>query len=153
MTKRNGNLASLEQSSQARAVNLRKWRAQRLHEETLPSGLEVVLRDVDLPSVMLEGDIPNTLLDSITSQEFQALNDEEAGKKVLGNNKDFNELMRQVIKAALVEPAIGETADETHILYSELSFADKMFIFNFANREAEQLRPFREGEAEPPETA
>jgi len=56
---------------------------------------------------------------------------------------DFNTLLFELIKASLVEPAIGDKADEAHILYSELTFEDKMFVFNFMNREAQSLRPFR----------
>jgi hypothetical protein len=135
-------------------LSLRKWRQQRLHDETLPSGLPVLLRDVDLASIFIDGHIPNTLIDLAISGELQNMTEEEAGKKLLeGDTGDFNMLLRQVVKAALVEPAIGEKADDLHILFEELSFEDKMFIFNFANREADQIRPFREGETEPGDVA
>jgi hypothetical protein len=153
MTKSSGKLKSLDQSQQARAMNLRKWREQRLHEEELPSGLHVLLRDVDLASVMLEGNISNTLTDLITSDGFQSLSEEEAGKKLLDDKESFSNLLKQVVTAALAEPTIGQEADDKHIMYSELTFNDKMFIFNYANREAEQMRPFREGDKEPDPSA
>src|SRR3990172_1607756 len=99
MTKKNGT-DHMMQAQQARAQNLKRWREQRLHEETLPSGLEVLLRDVDLASVAIEGNIPNTLIDLIISEDLQKLSEEEAGKQVMsGNMTDFNALLRHLIKA------------------------------------------------------
>ena len=43
----------------------------------------------------------------------------------------------------------GEMADEQHITLAELPQADKMEIFNWANREAASARPFREEQAQP----
>lgn len=152
MSKKNGSKAlnGLTQLKQARADNLKKWRASRLHEMTMPSGLDVVIRDVDIASVVFEGNIPNTLMDVIGNDEFQALSEEEAGKKLLGEHKnDFNALMRQLISASLVEPAIGDASDDSHILYGELSFEDKMHIFNFLNRDVQAVRSFRDESTKP----
>jgi hypothetical protein len=154
MAKDNGNLQSLKQSQRAKRSSVAEWRASRLHEETLPSGLPVVLRDVDLASIFVDGDIPNTMIDLITSPELEGMSNEEVGKKFISeDSSNFNTLLKALAKAALAEPQIGETADNTHILYSELSFEDKMFIFNFTNRDANAVRPFREGTAEPAKTA
>ena len=136
---------SMMQAQQARAQNLQKWRASRLHETTLPSGLDVVLRDVDIASIVIEGNIPNTLIDVISAPEFQQMGEQEAGTKLMTDHKsDFNMLMKELVTAGLVEPAIGDQADEKHILYSELTFEDKMHIFNFMNREAQGVRSFRD---------
>lgn len=146
------NLDRMMQSKQARAQNLKKWRESRLHEETLPSGLAVLIRDVDLASIVIEGSIPNTLIDVITKDDFQKLSEEEAGLKLMAEHKtEFNTLLYELIKASLVEPAIGDKADDQHILYSEISFEDKMFIFNLLNREAQSLRPFRDESQKPGE--
>ena len=149
MAKNNGT-ASLNQAVQAQRMNLAQWRAARLHDLTLPSGLPVRVRDVDVTDLALLGEIPNTLLDVLGQAETQALSEDEIGKKMLGDNKnDFAAMLAAIVKAALVEPAIGEKADDEHILLAELSFADKMEIFNFINRDANAVRPFREGIAEP----
>lgn len=153
MAKNNGT-DSLNQSVQAKRVSLAEWRAKRLHEETLPSGLPVVLRDVDLASIFVDGNIPNTMIDLITSPEVEGLSNEEVGKKFLTEDStNFNTLLKTLTTAAMVEPAIADHADETHIEYSELSFDDKMFIFNFVNRDANTVRPFREGTVEPVEAS
>jgi hypothetical protein len=144
MTKKNGT-DHMMQAQQARAQNLKRWREQRLHEETLPSGLEVLLRDVDLASVAIEGNISNTLIDLIISEDFQKLSEEEAGKQVMsGNMTDFNALLMQLIKASLVDPLIGDVPDNKHILYSELTFDDRIYIFNFLSRDAQKVRSFRD---------
>jgi len=154
MSKRNGKNEAMEQSQNARAEQLKKWRMSGLHEATLPSGLDVTLRDVDIQSILIEGDIPNTLVDLIGSEEFQGLSEEERTKKfLLEHRSDFNVLMRQIVRGSLVEPKIGETADDEHILYGELTFNDKMFIFNYLNREATAVRSFRGELEEPDQTA
>jgi hypothetical protein len=154
MTKKNGRVASFEQGQLAKRVNLAEWRAGRLHELTLPSGLDVKVRDVDMTDLVLTGAIPNTLVELLGNEETQKLSEEEVGKKMLGENKtDFATLISVLVKAALVEPAIGDVPDDTHIMLDELSFADKMEIFNFVNRDASAVRPFREGSAEPAEAA
>ena len=153
MSKNNG-ADHLKQSQHAKRVNLAEWRSRRLHELELPSGLPVMVRDVDMTDLVLTGAIPNTLIELLGDTDTQKLSEEEVGKKMLAENKsDFATLLTVIVKAALVEPAIGDTPDETHIMLDELSFADKMEIFNFINREASAVRPFREGTAEPAETA
>lgn len=147
MTRKNGarDLDQMKQSAQDRTLNLKKWREQRLHQETLPSGLQVVLRDVDLAGVMLEGNIPNTLIDLISSEEFQSLSEEDAGKRVLGGDmQGFNVMLRKLVEAAFVEPIVSDVADDKHILYSELSLEDKLFVFNFLSRDAQKVRSFRD---------
>lgn len=144
MSKDNG-IGRMKQSQQDRMLNLKKWREKRLHEETLPSGLQVILRDVDLSSVMLEGNIPNTLIEMISSEEFQKLEAEEAGKRVMGSDaQGLNVLLRKLVEAAFVEPLIGDVADDKHVLYSELTLDDKLFIFTFLNRDAAAVRSFRD---------
>lgn len=144
MSKNNG-LSNVKQSEQARMQQLRKWREKKLHETTLPSGLDVVLRDVDLSDVVLDGSISNTLIDLITSQEFQQLSDEEAAKKIMSSDsQSFAVFLQKIVERGMVEPAIGEKADDTHILYSELTLEDKLHVFNVLSRDAQAVRSFRD---------
>lgn len=149
MSKKNGTDA-LSQSVLAKRVDLAKWRAQRLHDLELPSGLVVKLRDVDMTDLVLTGAIPNTLVELLGDSVTQQLSEEEVGKKLLSENKsDFAVLLSVIVKAALLEPMIADQPDDTHITLDELSFADKMAIFNFINREAQGVHSFREGSTEP----
>jgi hypothetical protein len=143
-------LLSLKQSAQDKRVNLAEWRARRLQELDLPSGLHVKVRDVSLTDLALTGRIPNTLMDVIA----QANGDEaKTQAAVMDNAAEFGKMLDVMTKACLVEPAIGDVADAEHILLEEIPSEDKLFLFNHLNREAEQMRSFREGEAEPAQVA
>lgn len=139
-------LSSLKQSEQYKRVNLAEWRAKRMQELDLPSGLHVKVRDVSLTDLALTGRIPNTLMDVIV----QANGDEaKTQAAVMDNAAEFGKMLDVMTKACLVEPAIADVADAEHILLEEIPSEDKLFLFNHLNREAEQMRSFREGEAEP----
>ena len=55
---------------------------------------------------------------------------------------DYAALVNVVAAAALVEPAVAEVADETHITLDELPFEDRLFIFNWAQGGAAALATF-----------
>jgi len=148
MTKRNGSLARLEQSEQAKAENLAKWRSQKLHEITLPSGLDVVLRDVTMTDLLFTGKLPESMLDMAQAAAENGRTDIDL-KALAKNGKDLKFLINELVLLCIVEPQIAETPDESHIGLDELGGEDKMFIFNWANREVEQVRSFREGENKP----
>jgi len=142
----------IDQSQAAKRKNLAEWRASRLHEiDDLPSGLPIVVRDVGLQDlVMMDGvEIPNTLLDMMFENDQKqakgaddALNDSEVVLNMMRSKAEFNQMLNEMVRACLVEPQIGETADDEHVTLDEFSFADKMHIFNFLNREAAAVRPF-----------
>jgi hypothetical protein len=141
-------LDSLNQSNNARRVNLAAWRARRLHDLELPSGLDVTVRDVSMTDLLFTGKLPAAMLDFAqdASQNGSASVDL---KEMAKNGADFKALMDEIVRLCLVEPPIGDVEDDEHITLAELSGDDKMFIFNWANREVEQVRSFREGEAQP----
>ena len=140
--------ASMDQSNAAKAQNLAIWRASRLHEVNLPSGLTVKLRDVSMTDLLFTGKLPESMLD-IAQQAGDGGASSVDLKQLAKSGQDFAGLMNEIVRLCLVEPKIGDVADDTHITLDELNGDDKMFIFNWANREVEQIRPFRQGEAEP----
>jgi len=124
--------------------SLAEWRMSRLHEAELPSGLPVTLRDVTMTDLMLTGKLPPAFLD-LAEQAAQNGNGSVDIKALAKNMGTFAEVLDTMVTLALVEPKIGTVADEQHITLAELSNDDKMFIFNWANREVSQLQSFREG--------
>lgn len=124
--------------------SLADWRASRLHETTLPSGLPVTLRDVTMTDLMLTGKLPPAFLD-LAEDAAKKGQGEVNLKDFMGNVGAFGEVLNALVTLALVDPKIGATADDEHITLAELSNDDKMFIFNWANREVSQLQTFREG--------
>jgi len=138
----------LERLMQSQKAKLAQWRASRRHEETLPSGLEVLLRDASMTDLLFTGKLPASMLDMAQSAADRG-NTAIDLKSLATNGKDFKLLIDELVLLCLVEPKIAETPDDEHIGLNELSGEDRMFIFNWVNREVEQVRPFREGENEP----
>lgn len=145
-------LDNLNQSEASKRVTLAEWRASRRHELTLPSGLVVVVRDVDMTDLFVTGMLPDSVIDLANSSSEsgkEELELEEVLALVKKNGKDFADMMDAFVQAALVEPKVGETADDEHITLAELPMGDKTAIMQFVNRGAEQMRPFRPETGEP----
>ena len=132
----------------AKATRLAAWRQRQMQELTLPSGLKVKLRKITMTDMMLTGKLPNSIVhlaDAASKNGARALDLEAVAK----NAAEFTELLDLLVRQALVEPALGETADDEHVTLAEISSDDKMAIFEFLNGGAGESRPFREGEDEP----
>jgi len=152
MSKNNGNskMSSLKQAEQAKRVNLAAWRASRLKDLELPSGLLVKLRDVTMTDLMLTGKLPDSIMSLIT-ETAKAGELEFDLEMITKNTREWNEMLITLLELSMVEPQIGDVADDEHILLTEIPGDDKLFIFNYLNRGAEALQPFREGEEQPVE--
>lgn len=117
-------------------MNLQQWRENNIKPLTLPSGLDVKVREVKLLDLAFNGNIPVTLNGMLES----LLNKPEVKADELAK---FGELVNMVVKAAMIEPAVADVADDTHVAVQELPAEDRLHIFNWANREATQLTQFR----------
>ena len=124
--------------------SLADWRASRLHEETLPSGLTVTLRDVTMTDLMLTGKLPPAFVDMAQKQAETGGTSMDL-KDLMQNAAQFTEMLNALVELALVAPKIGAVSDDEHITLAELPNDDKMHIFNWVNREVTQLTSFREG--------
>lgn len=141
---------NMKQAEAAKRSNLADWWASQFTELDLPSGLHVTVRDIDIEDLLANGSLPNTLISIFP--EFQGMDEEEATKKMVEEHPEsFADLMNAVVQSCLVEPQIGETRDiEKGILtLADIRGRDKMFLFEWANREVKQVTPFRAGEDEP----
>lgn len=147
----NDDLTRVKQSQAAKRKSLAEWRASRqMKIEDMPSGMPgVIVRDVALLDLALSGKLPNTLLDLVLNTEGNMKLEEIIPE----NTSEFGDLLDALLTAALVEPKIGETADDEHITLDEIPGEDKIHIFYLLNREAEVLRPFRGEEGEPAQAA
>jgi len=132
--------AALEQSKQAKREQLAAWRASRTQELSLPSGLTVSVRDASIMDLVINGNIPETLMGSIMNQVG---NGEQVDLSMFSSDNEFGKLINEMVKICVVDPPIADVADEDHLALSELSGDDKMAIFNHANREVEQVKTFR----------
>ena len=142
------DLESLEQSKVAKRFALAQWRAGQRHEMDLQSGLPVILKDATLTDLAFSGRIPETLMAQILSQAEKKQG--AVDLKDFSAFKDFGMLMDELVRACLIDPPIADKPDVDHLTLAELSNTDKMFVFNWANREVSAIAaPFRGGQAQP----
>lgn len=122
-------------------MDLQEWRAQRAQGEdaTLPSGLEVQLRRVDVLDLAARGEIPQVL------QALMADSLKTGGK--MTSDVDLGEVskMLDVVAGAALAGPVG-------LDVAELPFLDKMAIFQWAAEGAAKLQPFRRAQAQPVES-
>lgn len=142
------NTKSLEQSQAAKRMNLADWRASRLHELTLPSGLTVTVRDVTMTDLLLTGKLPASFVDMASDAAQNGASNFDL-KQLAENGAEFKSMLDALVSIALVAPEIGTMADDTHITLDELPNDDKMAIFNHVNREVTALQSFRERQDKP----
>lgn len=141
-------LNRLKQAQAARRETLAQFRAKQIQELPLPSGTVVFLKDVTMTDLMLTGKLPDIMLDIAQEANESGKNSMDL-KKISQNGAEFKELLNVLARLCVVEPPIADVGDDEHLGIDELSGDDKMAIFNFINREVEQLKSFREGETEP----
>lgn len=146
----------LKQSELAKHVNLAEWRAGQFHPLDLPSGLKVIVRDVDMTDLLLTGLMPPSIIDmaeKAAEAEKAEVDLQEIGSQVMSENReDFLSFLNAITRASLAYPAVVDDVAETdddHIALSEIKMVDKTAIMEWVNRGAEQIRPFRDGEDEP----
>ena len=144
----NEQLNRLKQAQAARRETLAQFRANQIKELPLPSGTVVFVKDVTMTDLMLTGKLPDSLLD--VSQQAVSQGKENVDLKAISRNgAEFKVMLDTLARLCIVEPPIADVGDDDHLGIDEISSDDKMAIFNWVNREVEQLKPFREGEAEP----
>lgn len=131
---------NIEKSQRARRENLAVWRANRNHELTLPSGLVVLVRDASVMDLVINGNIPQTLMGMIVDA---ANSDGKVDLSKFSSDNGFGALLTEITKMCVVDPPLADIGDDDHIGLDEISGADRMAIFQHANREVEQVKSFR----------
>lgn len=121
-------------------MNLNEWRARREQGEDaqLPSGLTVQLRQVSMLDLAAKGQIPPTLRPQIDALMGSG---GKLDKMSLEAVNKFVGVVDLVVSACLAGPD-GLTVDE-------LTYQDKIAVFNWANEMSGRLQPFRRQDAEP----
>lgn len=137
--------ARMAQSRKDKFMDLQAWRASRKTTKTLPSGLEVILKRVSLLDLAMNGDIPNTMAGMVDDMIDQTKTVEVKATDF----KEYGDVINLVVKACVLEPAVADESDETHLGLREMPMEDRLEIFDWANEGVEQLHPFRAGEKEP----
>ena len=147
-------LQAMEQARLARREMLAMFRENSYHEITLQtSGLTVFVRDASVTDLMLLGRLPQSLLGILTAEVDKAQGGQvQAGVDLnqFAGSADFGALVDGVVRACMVEPPVADVADDEHLGINEISAADRMQIFTWANREvAQNADTFRKTGNEP----
>lgn len=121
---------------------------------TLPSGLAVRAKRVDLQVMLAQGTIPNPLIEVVSEalERGQQMDPKElVGDKVnLDKVAEMYELVNSVVVASVVEPRISsvpedpEDRDDDQLYVDEVEDEDKMFIFQWAGGGTDDVATFRE---------
>ncbi len=142
------NFDAMNKAQNAKQINLAEWRASQLHELLLPSGLTITLKDITMTELMLSGQLPGSIL--AVAEEVKANGQQSIDlKQIAKNGAEFGAMLNMIVKLSLIWPKLGDVPDDETATLDDFSGDDKMAIFNFINREVEQLKSFREGEDKP----
>ena len=119
-----------------------EWR--RLREEgepvELPSKHVACLRPISLLLLLERGKVPDTLSGMVSQLILKG------GKPAatLETYQDFAELISWVCHIAFIEPRIvDDPQEDNEISIDDVGFEDRVFVFNWAQKEVQYLMPFR----------
>lgn len=121
-------------------MNLQEWREKQRQGEAfeLPSGLVVRLRRVGLLDLLSQGSVPAPLV-GMVQMLIEKANHQLGAEQF----PQFAQSIDLVVKAAMVDPPVADAPGEGVLGIGELSIADRLAVFAWANAPAEELRPFR----------
>jgi hypothetical protein len=145
----------LERAKAQRRENIAKFRAEHVKEmpDPLPdSGLRIFLRDASMMDLVFSGRLPEALLDVFKEMTDSGGKDFDL-KAMARNGAEFSQMVDGLVMAAVIEPPIAEKGDDDHLGINELSADDRMAIFEWLNREKNDLHSFRGEQDEPVSTA
>ena len=137
---------------------LEQWREklEATEEIELSVGPAVIRSNVSLFDMVATGHIPQTLLlgahDATKGKNGEV---DEAALQRMGLEK-LPQLLPGLDALAItvfVDPPVSKDGDDNSLPVSAIPTLDKLTIFNYLNRGAEALRPFRGKEGEPAGTS
>jgi hypothetical protein len=118
---------------------LAAWKAATAPREVeLSSGLTATIRPVRLENLVLSGSIPLTLL-----RQAQALKPRKDGTFREEDALEMAVVIDAVVLAAVVDPPLTREGGDDSIALYDIPFADRVKLFEEANRPAAALQTFR----------
>jgi hypothetical protein len=127
---------------------LQQWKARSAAREIeLSDGLTMVIRPVRLENLVLAGRVPLTLV-----RQMQALKPQKDGSYRDEDALKMADAINAVVLAAAVDPAVTRDGSDDSVALDDIPFADRVRIFEEANRPAAALQSFRgqpDGDADP----
>ncbi len=131
----------------ATGMSVGAWRASRVNALTLPSGLTVTVRRLEMSDLLLLGHVPMPLLTVL--DELAAQPSAREMITYAQTHPEFMDLMTRITRAVVVAPRIvdGEAspADADSIRMDEIPPTDRLAIYNAAQGGVAPLLPFLAG--------
>ena len=109
------------------------------YEFELPSGNVVLLKPVSMFDLAAQGEIPQ----SLTAAAEEVTNRSGNGGLNLEQMKEYTKVVNAVAIACFVDPPLAEAESEEYLAVGDLSFVDKLSVFQWANQGPQALKPFR----------
>lgn len=134
-----------------KATSARDWKKKSKGEEVeVPSGNIALVRPLGMDVFLKKGVIPNSLMPIVQ----KALNDKTAPSREdikfdPDNLEEVITMADTIVCNIMIEPKVSPVPPEDQerkedVLYvDEVDFEDKMFLFSWAMRSADELKPFR----------
>jgi hypothetical protein len=130
---------------------LAEWRSNNIEEVELPlSKFTLRVRDVGVIDLAVTGKIPNTMMDLVQQLSDNKITETQMMQEHGG---EFGALLDLVFMNAVVFPPVAEEPDDDHISPKDFVYGDKLALFNWVNREANNVRPFRHANGKSAEPA
>ena len=124
---------------------------------TLPSGLTIQAKRVDLQTFVLRGTVPNPLMEIISDAlqqgqkaDIPAMMGVDKGELNLDMVRDMYEMVTEVVVASVIAPKVhhvpgeGEIRDDDLLFVDEIDPDDQMFIWQWACGGTSDVERFRE---------
>lgn len=124
---------------------------------TLPSGLTIRAKRVELQTFILQGNIPNPLMDVVSEAlskgqkaDIPSMVGVDEGRIDLDMVNDMYDMVNKVVAASFIEPKVhplpgpDEERDDDLLYVDEVDDEDKMFVMQWATGGTDDIATFRE---------
>ena len=106
------------------------------------AGVEARVRRIRIATLAANGEIPLTL--QALAEDF--VNDPDKAI-TLAEFPQYADVINMIVKAAMIEPRVGNEATDNCLDVHEMEFEDRIAVFQFVNAAADRMRPFRAEQA------
>lgn len=127
-------------------MSKRKAQFKVNYEFELPSGNVVLLKPVSMFDLAAQGKIPQ----SLTAAAEEVANRSGKGGLNLDQMKEYVKVVDAVALACFLDPPLAEVESEECLAVGDISFVDKLSVFQWANQGPQALKPFRSEQAREP---
>lgn len=149
--------AAAKKTAAAKVSSAAEFKKRRQGEMlSLPSGLVVKAKRVELQTMIMQGSVPNPLMETVSAAlekgqkaDISKMVGVDEGKIDLDMVNDMYEMVNAVVMESVIDPKVHPVPDDEgdrddDLLYvDEFDDTDKMFMFQWASGGTSDLEQFR----------